>query len=180
MHTRFSFLWSYTIHSTAVAWSASVLLSPEKAWGHRWAQIKSWSAIDGKTDCEAEASKTSELSPQERESPRHVNHHGVTSGHQINNWQITEINHWEAQAPAVRTYLSKLKSSPGQHAWTVFQPAFSPVERSSLEGQSAGLESVETLSIKTRTRNSKIKFQKLTCQRCRYLTFSLPKLNIEA
>ena len=96
MHTRFSFLWSYTIHSTTVAWSASVLLSPEKAWGHRWAQIKSWSAIDGKTDCEAEASKTSELSPQERESTRHVNHHGVTSWHQINNWQITEINHWKA------------------------------------------------------------------------------------
>ena len=87
MHTRFSFLWSYTIHSTTVAWSASVLLSPEKAWGHRWAKIKSWNAIDGKTDCEAEANWTSELSSQEREPLRHINRHGVTNGHQQSNWQ---------------------------------------------------------------------------------------------
>ena len=99
MHTRFSFLWSYTIHSTTVAWSASVLLSPEKAWGHRWAKIKSWNAIDGKTDCEAEANWTSELSPQEREPLRHINRHGVTNGHQQSNWQNQKMKAQNSPGP---------------------------------------------------------------------------------
>ena len=96
MHTRFSFLWSYTIRSTAVAWSASVLLSPEKAWGHRWAQIESWSAIDGKTVWEAESKENIRtVTTRERAAETHQSSwcHERTSNKQLQNHRI---NHWIA------------------------------------------------------------------------------------
>ena len=77
--------------------------------------------------------------------------------------QNTQQDHFISDEPGpikIRPIHSESKAV-GQTAWTDFQPAASPIERLLfLEGQSAGLASVATRSMKTLAWRSKTWFQK--------------------
>ena len=145
---------------------------PAKAWGQTGLNIKtSWS--EKKNGIPPEQNSLTRPDDDEDWDHEDTGESRETSG--PHTWTISlhhknqDLRVISAQAPHFFWTACDLWSinAEGQTTWTDFQPARSPVNRSSLEGQSAGFASVAmrsmntlALSSNTRSQKTEIKWQR--------------------
>ena len=154
----------------------STPFSPDKAWGNRWEIIKN------KSEQRAAAQINREELETQIKSQIHRYSLPAKESEQLNRSQSTAyMCKWKqavnrnSQAQFFRS--DQLLRPTGHFAWTVFHPTLRPDSTSLRDGQSAGLASVETRSMKTRIRRVKTKSQNTEISEHRSSLLEYPLIN---